>query len=145
MMRAAQTGIQLAEAISRTDNQKFNLVGHSLGCRVIYYTLEALSTKSEKYINDVVLLGGAVGRNDKEGWGNVLNSINGILYNCHSKQDQVLSKIYQIANAGLSSPIGINPIELEHPNLRNINCDDLVESHMTWKKHYETILNRIYR
>lgn len=144
MMRAAQTGIQLAEAISRTENQKFNLVGHSLGCRVIYYTLEALSTKPEKYINDVILLGGAVGRNDKKGWGNAANTINGILYNCHSKQDQVLSKIYQIANAGLSSPIGINPIELEHPNLRNINCDDLVESHMTWKKHYEAILNRIH-
>jgi hypothetical protein len=144
MMRAAQTGIQLAEAISRTEGQKFNLVGHSLGCRVIYYTLEALSTKKGSYINDVILLGGAVGRNDDKGWNKALKAVGGHLYNCHSKQDQVLSKIYQIANAGLSSPIGIKPIELAHEKLHNINCDNFVESHMTWKSHYESILKKIY-
>ncbi len=134
MMRAAQTGIQLAEAISRTEGQKFNLVGHSLGCRVIYYALEALSTKKDIYINDVILLGGAVGRQDQEGWTKALSSVKGNIYNCHSKQDKVLSVIYKTANAGLSSPIGINPIEIDHPQLTNVNCDDLVESHMTWKK-----------
>ena len=144
MMRAAQAGIQLAEAISRTQGQKFNLVGHSLGCRVIYYALEALSTKKNRYINDVILLGGAVGRRDKEGWTKALNSIDGTIYNCHSSQDQVLNKIYRIANAGLSSPIGIKPIELENKKIKNISCDDLVEGHMTWKSHYEEILLRIY-
>lgn len=119
-------------------------MGHSLGCRVIYYALEALSTKNQKYINDVILLGGAVGRKDKEGWSKAISAINGKLYNCHSKQDMVLSKIYQTANAGLSSPIGIKPIELNHPQLSNVNCDDFVESHMTWKTHYEKILNKIY-
>lgn len=144
MFRAAQTGIQVAEAISRTEGQKFNLVGHSLGCRVIYYALEALSTKNEKYINDVILLGGAVGRKDKRGWEQALSSVDGCLHNCHSKQDKVLSVIYKTANAGLSSPIGISPIELESPQLKNHNFDNLVESHMTWKKHYEDVLKRIY-
>jgi len=144
MMRAAQTGIQVAEAISRTEGQKFNLVGHSLGCRVIYYALEALATKNSKYINDVILLGGAVGRKDHEGWSKALSAIDGDLYNCHSNQDKVLSNIYQTTNAGLSSPIGIKPIEMQHSQLKNVNCDDFVESHMTWKNHYETILNKIY-
>ncbi|MBS3798773.1 DUF726 domain-containing protein [Pseudoalteromonas sp. BDTF-M6] len=144
MLRAAQTGVQVADAISRTEGQKFNLVGHSLGCRVIYYALEALSSKVDKYINDVILLGGAVGRSDVDGWTKALSAVDGKLYNCHSEQDQVLSHVYRIANAGLSSPIGILPIELEHEKLTNINCDDLVESHMTWKKHYEKILQRIY-
>ncbi|WP_157824455.1 DUF726 domain-containing protein [Moritella sp. Urea-trap-13] len=145
MLRAAQTGIQVAEAISRTEGQKFNLVGHSLGCRVIYYALEALSSKDKKYINDVILLGGAVGRNDKDGWEKALTSVDGKIYNCHTNQDKVLSVIYKTANAGLSDPIGISPIEITNSKLRNINCDYLVDSHMNWKKHYEEILNMIYR
>ena len=143
MLRASQAGVQLAESISRTNGQKFNLVGHSLGCRVIYYALEALGTKTEKYINNVILLGGAVGKDDSDGWRRALNAIDGTLYNCHSNQDMVLYKLYQIANANLSQPIGYYPITLEHPRIRNINCDDVVDSHMTWKKNYSTILSMI--
>ena len=137
MVRAAQTGVKVAEAISRTQGQKFNLVGHSLGCRVIYYALEALGTKADTYINDVILLGGAVGRDDDAGWLKAASAVDGKIYNCHSKQDMVLSRVYKIANAGLSGPIGINPIKLDSPKIENINCDDFVESHMTWKKHYK--------
>ncbi|MGF1886314.1 TMCO4 family protein [Photobacterium profundum] len=142
MFRAAQTGIQLAEAISRTQGQKFNLVGHSLGCRVIYYTLVALGTKQEKYIKDVMLLGGAVGKDDREGWLKAMSAVEGGLYNCHSNQDGVLKSLYRTANAGLSHPIGIAPISLEHPQLHNINCD-FVSSHMSWKANYEHILKSI--
>jgi len=144
MVRAAQTGVKVAEAISRTKGQKFNLVGHSLGCRVIYYALEALGTKADTYINDVILLGGAVGRDDVDGWSRAASAVDGKIYNCHSNQDMVLSKVYKIANAGLSDPIGINPIEIDNPKVENINCDDFVESHMTWKNHYEKILGLIY-
>lgn len=144
MFRAAPTGVQVAEAISRTKGQTFNLVGHSLGCRVIYYALEALATKNDIFINDVILLGGAVGKDDTESWKKCLKAIGGKIYNCHSDQDSVLTVMYQTANAGLSSPIGINPIEINDPKLENINCSDIVDSHMTWKKHYEKILNRIY-
>jgi len=144
MIRAAQTGVQVAEAIARTEGQKFNLVGHSLGCRVIYYILEALSTKDRQYINDVILLGGAVGRKDRKGWKNAFKAVDGHLYNCHSDKDEVLRKLYQVANAGLSSPIGLKKIDLNHSKLTNINCDGLVDSHMTWKNHYEEILKKIY-
>jgi len=144
MVRAAQTGVKVAEAISRTKGQKFNLVGHSLGCRVIYYVLVALGSKADTYINDVILLGGAVGRDDVEGWTTAVSAVDGKIYNCHSNQDMVLSKIYKIANAGLSDPIGINPIKIDNSKIENIKCDDFVESHMTWKKHYEKILGIIY-
>ena len=145
MFRAAQAGVQLAEAISRTKGQKFNLVGHSLGCRVIYYALEALASKDECFINDVILLGGAVGKDDTEGWNKALKSVGGQLYNCHSKQDQVLSIIYKTANAGLSDPIGIQPLKVSNNKVCNINCDDFVASHMKWKDNYEKILQLIYK
>ncbi|MCL1078707.1 DUF726 domain-containing protein [Parashewanella spongiae] len=144
MVRAAQSGVQLADAISRTEGQKFRLVGHSLGCRVIYYALEALSSKSKKYISDVILLGGAVGKDDKSGWQKASSAVDGCIYNCHSVHDKVLSVIYRTANAGLSNPIGINPITFESEKIKNINCDGIVHSHMTWKKHYEEILDIIY-
>jgi len=155
MFRSMQTGIQVAEAISRTDGQKFNLVGHSLGCRVIYYALEALSTKKDKYINDVIFLGGAVGRTDNESWRNTLNAIDGKIYNCFSREDKVLDIIYKTANAGLSDPIGVRPIQLVHENIINIDCtpddktisDDTktpdVDSHMKWKDNFEAILRYI--
>ncbi|WOQ98448.1 DUF726 domain-containing protein [Vibrio cholerae] len=126
-----------------TEGQKFNLVGHSLGCRVIFYTLMALGTKSEKYINDVILLGGAVGKDDKNSWLNALSTIDGRLYNCYSEQDMVLKHLYDCANAKLSKPIGFYPIPFEDERLVNIDCTDIVHSHMTWKKNYATILSLI--
>lgn len=143
MLRAAQAGVQLAEAISRTEGKKFTLVGHSLGCRVIYYALSALSTKKRIFISDVILLGGAVGKDDENGWSHALKAISGKLFNCHTNQDSVLKLLYQTANAGLSSPIGINKLELSNVKVTNINCDSFVESHMSWKKNYYTILKLI--
>ena len=143
MFRAAQAGVQLADALSRTRGQHFNLVGHSLGCRVIYYALEALASKQERFVGDVILLGGAIGRDDQVGWSNALSAVEGRLYNCYSKHDQVLDKIYHVANAGLSDPIGVKPILLVDQKLRNLDCSSFVESHMRWKHHYPRILRMI--
>jgi hypothetical protein len=143
MVRAAQAGVQLAEALSRTSDKQYTLVGHSLGCRVIYYALEALSTKREKYVTNVVLLGGAVGRKDHDGWTRALDAVSGKILNCYSSQDMILDRLYRTANAGLSDPIGVRPIELINPKLVNINCTDFIESHMTWKPKYTKVIDRI--
>lgn len=58
MINAEKTGAMLAEAISRTEGQTFTLMGHSLGARVIFFALMALSTKEQKFIKDVVLWSG---------------------------------------------------------------------------------------
>ncbi|WP_083699968.1 DUF726 domain-containing protein [Shewanella sp. UCD-KL12] len=144
MLRAAQAGSQLAESISRTSGQKFNLVGHSLGCRVIYYALAALGTKSQKYIDDVILLGGAVGKDDEKGWMSAISTIDGNLYNCYSKQDMVLKRLYETANAKLTKPIGYYPIPFEAPKISNLDCTNFVDSHMKWKENYSEILRLIY-
>lgn len=144
MLRASQVGVRLSDCISRTDGQKFNLIGHSLGCRVIFYTLMSLNTKVEKYINDVILLGGAVGKDDHESWAKVLSTIDGKVYNCYSERDMVLKRLYECANAKLSKPIGYYPISIVDDKLTNIDCTDIVGSHMSWKKNYLEILKRIY-
>jgi hypothetical protein len=147
MARSAKTGAVLADAISRSKETNYTLVGHSLGCRVIYYALQALSTKDRIKINDVILLGGAVGKNDPEGWRRATRAINGTIYNCYSTNDGVLSKMYRIANANLSHPIGISAIPGRNAKIKNINCGDLIQgtkAHMIWKENYEEILRRIY-
>ena len=64
MFRAQQTGIMLADAIARTPGWAFTLAGHSLGARVIYYALEALSSRRTVPVRNVYLLGGAIDRRD---------------------------------------------------------------------------------
>lgn len=144
MVRAAKTGAVLADAITRTKENKITLVGHSLGCRVIYYALQSLSVSSVVKIDDVILLGGAVGKEDSVGWKQAAKAINGNIYNCFSTKDQLLSKLYRIANANLSHPIGILPIPGRILKIKNLDCSKFVSGHMNWKQNYETVLRKIY-
>ncbi len=144
MARAEKTGILLAEAISRSKEKEFNLIGHSLGCRVIYFALIALSTKDSKKIKDVILLGGAVGNDDLKGWKQAKSSVSGAIYNCYSRNDQILKTLYKIANAYLSHPIGIAPIKGQIKGIKNINCTSFISGHTVWKENYDKVLHRIY-
>jgi pimeloyl-ACP methyl ester carboxylesterase len=143
MARAGSTGAQLAEALSRTEGKTFTLVGHSLGCRVIYYALEALATKPERFIDNVILLGGAVGRTDTEAWSRAASAVRGRIFNCYSLRDSVLSTLYKTANAGLSDPIGLGPIALKGEKIRNLDATDAVGSHFEWKPKYSELVTEI--
>lgn len=139
MSRAGQTGVLLAEILSRDDGPPVTLAGHSLGCRVIYYALEALGKKAGKRVADVILLGGAVG-NDSADWRRASQAVAGTIFNCYSKKDSVLEWLYTNANMRVSDPIGFSPIGLDDARIRNIDCTDFVDGHMNWKAHYGAIL-----
>jgi len=145
MVKASMTGILLADLLSRT-NQKdgFILMGNSLGARVIYYLLNAISTKDQAIIRDVYLLGGAVDKKDKEGWQTGLKAVNGNLYNCYSHNDHTLKFLYRGANALFSSPIGLGDIEVSDPRLINIDTSSIVSAHMEYKEKFGDILSQIY-
>lgn len=143
MVKAAMTGILLADLISRNKDQTFTLMGHSLGCRVIYYVLETLSTKEKKFIKDVYLLGGAVDRKDSEGWTKACESVSGNIYNCHSQNDFVLKYLYKGASALFSDPIGYDKIKVDNETIKNIDCTEFVNSHMEWKNNLSIILEKI--
>ena len=143
MKKASMTGFILADLMARSGGREFVLMGHSLGARVIYYALAALSTRQEKIVRDVYLLGGAVDRNDESGWGEAIKSVKGRIYNCFSSKDQVLTCLYRGANAFLSDPIGLGPIVGKSEQVSNIDCSDLVDSHMVWKEHLPAVLDRI--
>ncbi len=142
MVKASMTGILLADLIARTRNQEFILMGHSLGARVVYYILQALSTKPNPLVQDAYLLGGAVGVGDQDDWLTVANAVKGCIHNCYTKRDLILTHLYRGANL-TSTPIGIRPIEGNSPKVRNWDFSDLVDGHNAWKRVLPDVLTRI--
>lgn len=144
MVKASMTGILLADIIARTNNPNgFILMGHSLGARVIYYLLCALSTKNTSQINDVFLLGGAVDRKDSKGWNDAIKSVKGKIFNCYSNNDSTLKFLYQGVNALSSSPIGLGNIEVSHEKLVNHDVTSTIGGHMQYKEKFGKIIKII--
>lgn len=139
MFNAEKTGAMLAEAISRTEGQSFTLIGHSLGARVVFFALMALATKEQKLVENAVLVGGAVGRDERASWLDASSAVKGTLYNCHSNNDDVLRFLYRTANAGLSSPAGLGSAV---SGAENLDCTDFISGHHVWKENLPTVLQR---
>ncbi|WP_281833070.1 DUF726 domain-containing protein [Vibrio nigripulchritudo] len=140
MVKASMTGILLADIIARTKNDDgYVLMGHSLGCRVIYYCLEALSSKPENFIKDVYLFGGAVSSKESD-WENILKAVEGNVRNYYSNNDDVLKYLYKAANVGLSEePIGVKVIN--DSGIHNKNTTDLVSGHMKYKENLAAVIS----
>jgi len=145
MAKAGMTGILLADILSRTPHKDHTLMGHSLGGRVLFYTLTNLSMKRSSPVKDVYLMGAAVDRLDQEGWKNAANAVSGKIYNFYSKNDSILKYLYQGANALLSDPAGYGAIELRHPKIVNIDCTDFIGGHMEYKTKLPEVLGKIER
>lgn len=143
MLKASMTGILLADLIARTNNPEgYILMGHSLGSRVIYYLLCALSTKNISQIKDVYLLGGAVDRKDIKGWETAKKAVNGKIVNCYSNDDNTLKFLYKSANAFTSSPIGLGDIELSDNTIINKDVTPIISGHMQYKEKFNQILQK---
>jgi hypothetical protein len=90
--RSERLGKNLKRHLSRIPDAKsrpINLIGHSLGTRVIHAAL-ANCDWSEYNINDCVFLGGAADL-EADNWPDCLAQIGGRLYNGYSKIDSLLS------------------------------------------------------
>ena len=133
-VKAAQTGVLLADIISRTSDE-YILCGHSLGARVIYYALESLSTKNNCYIDTAHLLGGAVGNHSKD-WERASGAVKKVVNNYHSDNDWILATMYKIGTFFSSDPIGRNPILSSDLRLRNHDVSNFVSGHTQHKNNF---------
>ncbi|HCG7970880.1 TPA: DUF726 domain-containing protein [Vibrio parahaemolyticus] len=133
MAKSSMTGILLADIIARTNHKDgFILMGHSLGSRVIYYCLGALSTKAECFVNDVHLFGGAIDGSEKADWESKKSAVKGTVNNYYSKNDDVLKYLFKTANIGLAgSPIGLGNVICSDSNNNDVSDDVL--GHMLYK------------
>ena len=110
---------------------KINLVGHSLGCRVIYKCLNCLKDNyenMEKIINDVILLAGATTMNDIEFNQIVEDYVNGRFIHCFNPNDTALfiSQPFSTAPIGIREIYSRNKIENYETDLEHTNyCNNL--------------------
>jgi hypothetical protein len=144
-IKAAETGALLADLIARTDRE-YILLGHSLGARVAYFCMEALASKSEVFIREAHLFGGAIdcgdrseeNKSNKVDWDSVTTAVTGGIWNYHSDNDGVLKFLYPKGDHFQGYPIGRNPIN--HPRVKNIDVTDAVAGHSHYIPNFGTIL-----
>ena len=141
MVKAAMTGVVLADLIARVENRpRFILMGHSLGARVIYYTLAALATKKERFFQDVYRFGGAVGMGDF--WKDAGTAVSGKIHNFYSKHDWILEGMYKSANLYQSKPIGLGPIKAGR-QFKNYDVSSLIRGHTEYKPKLGALLSKL--
>lgn len=142
--KSEETGILLADLIART-GQKFVLLGHSLGCRVIYFCLSALKTRDDKnWIDSVYLMGGAVNNDISQGnesgvsWHQIEKAVDNQIFNFYSKNDDVLKYLYGAAELFSGNSIGRNTIDTAA--IKNIDVTEQVAGHTCYKPNLNKIL-----
>ncbi|WP_404418834.1 DUF726 domain-containing protein [Marinospirillum sp.] len=148
---AATYGQRLAHDIKfmhATNPQlRLRLLGHSLGSRVIYHALIELIGSGCK-VEEVYLLGGAVSRKDRQGWGGALQSVTRRVVNCYSHNDQVLQKLYRTAQLG-DEPIGLGELEFfdtkgsQQAEVVNINASSIITGHNDYKPKLQAVIEQV--
>jgi hypothetical protein len=142
MIKAEKTGVLLADILERCDRSKFILIGHSLGCRVIYSCLQALATTKKKRVAGVHLFAGAVHNDDEKEkyWKAAAGSLapGAKIRNYHSDADHVLRFMYTVGTFFQSVPIGRHPIG-RVAGISNHDCSALKLGHMDYKKRLHEI------
>lgn len=97
--RAAMTGAILADILARTDTERFILMGHSLGARVMVTAAQILGTRHDKpKLESIHLLGAAVSA--KGDWRTLNDSVSDRVWNYHSTNDPILYWLYRYAQLG---------------------------------------------
>lgn len=120
--------------IPQAKSCKINLIGHSLGARVIHHALQA--DWSEYKINDVILMGGAADLDD-DSWEGCLKQIKGKVYNAYSRNDKVLQ-----LTPDRRKRIGREPLMKGHKKIVNREYPSF--GHTDYWKRLDYILPRIW-
>lgn len=122
------------------------LIAHSLGARVVYYCMDAWP-ENQHFLQDVILLAGAVRRDSSKDWGYVASKVKGHLINVYNDDDPELKKKFKIAEAG-NNACGRKPIKEYHPRIINADATSYVgKSHsLTQYLKYlpELVKNRLW-
>lgn len=100
--------------IPQASDYKINLIGHSLGARVIYYAL-SLHEWPDYHINDCIFLGGAA--DIEADWDVFLTRIRGKIYNAYSRRDLVLK-----ITPDMRKRVGRYPIPARSSRIINQDC-----------------------
>ncbi|WP_243438185.1 DUF726 domain-containing protein [Fundidesulfovibrio soli] len=108
---------------------KISFLAHSLGAKLV---LDAMSmhdkSKSLFDIDNLILCGAACG-NDYD-FANILNNIEGSIFNFFNSSDYVLGKIFAAAESCV--PLGISPLTIGSNRVINIDCEGCGHSYLKY-------------
>jgi hypothetical protein len=125
--RADMTGAVLADIIARTEGDRFVLVGHSLGARVMLTAAQALGSRGDSpKLEAVHLLGTAA--SSKGDWRTLNESVQDAVWNYRSEQDAVLRYVYRAVQAG-NVALGLAGFNSRFPRVKDRNVSRTVKSH----------------
>ena len=141
--RAEKAGEVLADAlVNRAQGERpVNLIGYSLGARVIYSCLLKLSeVKAFGLVENVVLIGAPLPSETAE-WRKMRSVVAGRLVNVYSENDYVLGFLYRTSSiqygvAGLQKVEGVAGIE-------NVDVTQSVSGHLRYRFMVGSILKKI--
>ena len=134
---AETAGRQLLRRLSNVPQAKeckINLIGHSLGARVIQYSLMSSNWTGYK-LENCILLGGAA--NLEAEWNEYLEKVDRRIFNLYSQKDQWLRAASILTG---SKMIGRNPIRSAYSGIDNRHYRSF--SHGTYWDKLSTILPR---
>jgi len=163
--RAEEAGIELANCLleNQAGHRPVNLIGFSMGARIIYTCLKELAKHQEiwedlrsdeveqrkKYsrepasiIEDVILMG-MPNHLSTRSWLSMRRLISGRLINCYSKNDFILKFLFQIKRmSGILRPVcGTCSVDL--PGVENYDVTNFITSHSDYCLAVNDILDLV--
>lgn len=142
--RAWKAGKILAETLieGNLGVRPITLVGFSLGARLIYSCLITLANRAGYgLIENVILLGTPITVKPDQ-FGLARSVVSGKFISGYSKKDWVLGYLFRATSGGILTVAGLSKIENVY-GIENIDCTDLVDGHMKYRKAIPKILKRI--
>uniref|UniRef100_A0A671QXG1 Transmembrane and coiled-coil domain-containing protein 4-like n=1 Tax=Sinocyclocheilus anshuiensis TaxID=1608454 RepID=A0A671QXG1_9TELE len=139
LSRSAEVGKHLAQVLRsrRQGKRPVNLIGFSLGARVIYFCLEELAN-DQGVVEDVVLLGAPVDGSEKA-WQRLSRVVAGKIVNGYCKGDWLLGFLYRSSSVQLSVA-GLQPISSQDRKIINVDLSSVVKGHLDYMRQMDTIL-----
>lgn len=142
--RAWKAGKILADTLiaGNMGVRPITLVGFSLGSRLIYSCLIELATRGGfGLIENVIILGNPVTiKHDQISLARSV--VSGRFINGYSTKDWILGYLFRATGGGIRAVAGLSPID-EIYGIENVDCTDLVEGHMAYRKVIPKILKMI--
>ncbi|KAI5310817.1 hypothetical protein KEM55_000969 [Ascosphaera atra] len=141
--RADKAGEILADAIinKAQGERPVNLVGYSLGARVIYSCLKSLADRKAFGLVESAILIGAPCPSDPPGWVKMRSVVSGRLVNVFSSRDAILKFLFRATSlqygiAGLSAVKRVDGVE-------NYDMTDTVSGHLRYHDMIGSILETV--
>ncbi|CAD5213380.1 unnamed protein product [Bursaphelenchus xylophilus] len=144
--RAAEVGEQLADVLLTRAHGKrpITLIGFSLGARVIYHCLLAMSKRedSKGIIEDVILLGAPVSASTKQ-WKQLCTVVGGRVVNGYCTTDWLLRFLYRTMSVQFTIA-GTGPVAVkEERKIVNVNLSHIIKGHMDYSKKLTEVLEAV--